>query len=165
MNWMNLDLKAAETASALAKEGEKLGLKKNEAEKINQQAASVLAHQGLSAFFLHLKAEGPRPHKKNKKGEEIREPSKQKQQFSELLAQHGYDLLGTAWPRNILPAIVWENAKSMEHHIILAKSADRLEAVGKFGEDLPRLIEAKQLLGQTLIYLRYHTKTFPGGKD
>ena len=139
MNWMNLDLKAAEAASALAKEGEKLGLKKNEAEKANQQAASVLAHQGLSALFLHLKAEGPRPPKASKTRD-----------WAEAIAKGSYGLLREAWPE------LEEKA---------ATADGRLTQAGKLGLDLPRLIEAKQLLGQMLIYLRYHTKTFPGGKD
>lgn len=82
MNWMNLDLKAAETAAALAKKA--TGLTKSEAEKINQQAASVLAHQGLSAFFLHLKV--------NKKP------------WAREIASQSYELLRTAWPEVLDPS-------------------------------------------------------------
>ena len=56
MSWINLDLKAAETASAIA-ENARGRVKKNEAEKLNQNAASVLSHQGISAFFLYLQSQ------------------------------------------------------------------------------------------------------------
>ena len=125
MSWMNLDLKAAETASALAKIAENSVLKKNDVEKIVQTAGSVLAHQGLSAYFLHLKAT--------------------KKPWARDVESHTYELLRTAWPEVL--AVV--------------PKGNPLEDSAKFGDELHRLIEGKQLVEQMLIYLRYHAKTLP----
>ncbi len=56
MSWMNLDLEAAKTASDIAEKARNSNVKKNDAEKLNQNAASVLSHQGISAFFLYLQS-------------------------------------------------------------------------------------------------------------
>ena len=127
MSWMNLDLKAAETASDLAKSAEGSGLKKNDVEKIVQSAGSVLAHQGLSAYFLHLKAT--------------------KKPWARSVESHTYELLRTAWPE-----------------VLGVSKGNPLEDSAKFGDELHRLIEGKQLVDQMLIYLRYHAKTLPEKK-
>ena len=154
---MNLDLEAAKTAAALAKDAGGRGVDKGKAEKLVRGASSVLAHQGLSAYFLHLKAEGPQPQKPNK-------PPKQASKdevWAEELARRSYGLLQTAWGKGLLADIAWEKAGSIDHRQILIQSQTRLDNIGRFSEDLPRLIAGKQLVEQMLVYLRYHCKTLP----
>lgn len=153
MAWMNLDLEAAKVAEELA-QGARRALDKAKAEKLVRQASSVLAHQGLSAYFLHLKAEGPKPQNaRNPK------PSRPDERWAEEMARQSYGLLRRGWGENPLESIAWEPAESLDHGKILRQADTRLANVGRFSEDLPRLMGGKQLVEQMLVYLRYHTKT------
>jgi hypothetical protein len=155
MAWENLDLRCAEAANAMASKARGLKkLTKQNAEGLVTNSSSVLSHQGPTAFFLYLYAEGPSRPKKDGDFDPT-------ERWADDISDAAYELLRSPCG---LEAIVRPQLTGETVEGVKKASLARVERVGKLSESFSQVVFAKRLLDQAMTYLRYYCKTLPPGK-
>lgn len=131
-------------------------LDKNKTENLITKSLGVLQEEGVYAFFLYLASQareaGEKSRDLKKSGKDGQADGKPEQKAAAALARQAAELLGDK--RIGLLGVSGE--------ITIARVLEAIREEGGLADNLDRLLLAKRLLEQALIYARYHAKALEG---
>lgn len=144
----NLDRLCAECGHQMAEQVNKAFNKKRDTENLITKSLGVLQENGVYALFLYMASQV-----EEKKGEEEKEGKASK--AAKTLANQSAALLVNDPPALLRKEVDRSYQNAMES----------IRNRGGLADDLDKLLLAKRLLEQALIYARYHAKALPDKQE